>query len=480
MEFKTEPYEHQLEEYEEYWDDPARALLWQMRTGKSKAVIDSIARNFIEDKIDGVFIIAPNGVHDNWIRREFPKHCPIGWEGNAWVSNAKKKKKHDERILSIIKGIRSRRFLGVIAVNVESLLIKKVQQLAGSMVTGSRIALIVDESHKFSNPSAKRTKRLLTMVHHFPWRRILTGTPTGNSPLKIFSQFEILKPSALGFQKYNQFKRRYADFEQGLNRKTNRYYEQITGYKNQEELQIKISDFASVVLRSDCEDLPDIMNMRRYIIMSKTQTEAYRTMAKQYMVELEDGDIVETTEVTVRLIRMQQILSNFIVKETGEIAIIDEKKNSRIDALVDIVEESSDKIIVWCRYREELRQLEEKFGKISVSYHGGVKPKDRVKAMNRFEKDPSCKLFLGQPACAGEGLDLSAADTIVWFSHSFDVTVRDQASERATKTGKKSIAVIDFVTPDSVDEYILENLEKKQEISKKLTGLELKKLLDLM
>ncbi len=478
MKFKTEPYEHQLEEYEKYWDDNARALLWQMRTGKSKAVIDSIARNFIEGKIDGVFIIAPNGVHDNWIRREFPKHCPIDWNGIAWVSNVKKK--HDEKFLNIVKGIRSRRFLGVVAVNVESLLIKRVQQLAGSMVASSRIALIVDESHKFSNPSAKRTKRLLTMVHHFPWRRILSGTPTGNSPLKIFSQFEILKPSALGFQKYPQFERRYAEFKQGYNRNTNRYFKQIEGYKNQEELKIKISDFASVILRSDCEDLPDIINMRRYVNMSKTQTEAYKTMAKKFMVELEDGDIVETNEVTVKLIRMQQILSNFIVKETGEIAIIDEKKNPRIDALIDIVEESNDKIIVWCRYREELKQLEKIFKKISVSYHGGVNQKDRVKAMYKFEKDPNCKLFLGQPACAGEGLDLSAADIIIWFSHSFDVTVRDQASERATKSGKKSIAVIDFVTPDSVDEYILENLERKQEISKNLTGLELKKLLDLM
>ncbi len=477
MKFKTKPYEHQADEYYKYWNHSARALLWQMRTGKSKAVIDSAAKNFEEGVLDGVLVIAPNGVHENWIRKEFPKHCPLDWVGISWTQKAKRNKSFKEKMLDIVKIIRSRKKLGVVAVNIEAIPQKEAQQLFGSMIANSNIGLVVDESHKFGNPTAKRTKRLLTMVHHFPWRRILSGTATGNSPLKLWSQFEILEPAALGFPKYRNFKHRYADIGTGYG-KNNRHFEQIFGYINQDELQSRIAEKSSVVLRSDCEDLPEIIHTERFINMTDSQEKAYATMKKSFLAELDDGDIVEANGVGPKLVKLQQILSNFIVKETGEIVPIDEKKNPRIGALLEIVEEVDEKIIVWCKYREELRQLEEVFGDKAVSYHGGVKGVDRIGSLERFEKDPECRIFLGQPACAGEGLDISVADVIVWYSHSFDVVIREQASERASEVGKDSILMIDFVCPDSIDGYILENLKAKQKISKRLTGKELKKILD--
>jgi SNF2 family DNA or RNA helicase len=88
------------------------------------------------------------------------------------------------------------------------------------------------------------------------------------------------------------------------------------------------------------------------------------------------------------------------------------------------------------------------------------------------------QFFLGQPSCAGEGLDLSATNTIIWYSHVFDIVARDQACERATVMGGKSVSVVDLAAPDSVDEYILSNLEKKRGIADNVTGRELRNILE--
>src|SRR4051812_25842330 len=72
---KTIPYAHQLKEYEEHYLDPSRALLWQPRTGKSKTMIDTACRLFEACEIQGVLIVAPNGIHINWVELEIPTHA---------------------------------------------------------------------------------------------------------------------------------------------------------------------------------------------------------------------------------------------------------------------------------------------------------------------------------------------------------------------------------------------------------------------
>jgi SNF2 family DNA or RNA helicase len=88
--------------------------------------------------------------------------------------------------------------------------------------------------------------------------------------------------------------------------------------------------------------------------------------------------------------------------------------------------------------------------------------------------DPRVTDFIGQPAAGGEGLDLSAADTIHWYSHTFDLIERDQANERATQVGGRSIAILDYVVPGTVDEYILKTLTRKRSVSDELAGVGLR------
>ncbi len=74
--FKTEPFKHQREEWERSREEPARAIFWDQGTGKSKLTIDTACWLWLRGLIDGVLVVAPNGVHRNWVENEIPDHVP--------------------------------------------------------------------------------------------------------------------------------------------------------------------------------------------------------------------------------------------------------------------------------------------------------------------------------------------------------------------------------------------------------------------
>ena len=69
MNFKTTPYQHQLDVYEcskdhDYWE-----FFMEMGTGKSKEVLDQMAYLYEKGEIDTALIIAPKGVFDTWVQQ---------------------------------------------------------------------------------------------------------------------------------------------------------------------------------------------------------------------------------------------------------------------------------------------------------------------------------------------------------------------------------------------------------------------------
>jgi hypothetical protein len=474
--FKFKPWAHQADELKDYWDSPARALLWQMRTGKTKVVIDSLGGWQEKKGLRSAIIVAPNGVHENWVRRELPKHAWTDYRAHAWSSRRVGTRKHAEQVETVF----NTKDLGILAFGKESILSPKVQNAMKTLLRRGPCALIVDESHHFGKPGAKRTKLIRGLAKKCAMRRILSGTASGNSPLRLFSQFEILSRGALGFTRFtgaSGFEQRYAVIGEGYDPRSGRRFKTIDGYANQEELQGRVARWSSVVLREDCEDLPEIVVSRHYYEPSALQLMVYESLRKEYMAELKSGSVVEAVNSGTRLLRLQQTLSNFAVTDSYEIETIDPSANPRMDALIENIDGPT---IIWCGFIEDIKRVTtrlEKEGFKVVQYYGAVKDNDRIKAYDDFTEGKA-DIFVGQPSCAGEGLDLSIAGTIIWYSHVFDVVARDQATERATEVGGNNVSVIDLAVADSVDEYILSNLENKRSVADTVTGRELRDILE--
>ena len=75
--YRTEPFEHQRRFFEETRDLEFYGAFWEMGTGKTKVVIDTASWLWLTGKIDGVLVMAPSGVHTQWVDDEIPKHAPL-------------------------------------------------------------------------------------------------------------------------------------------------------------------------------------------------------------------------------------------------------------------------------------------------------------------------------------------------------------------------------------------------------------------
>jgi len=474
--FRMPPMAHQWKEFIQYKDDDARALLWTMRTGKTKATLDLACYRWAKGDIQAVLVIAPNGVHCNWVRRQLPQHMwePVPYVAHAWQASEAHKPEHAaslERVLSC-RG----EALAVLAVNSESIIHDKPAKIIARFLRRhqGKCMLVVDESHDFRSPGSKRTKRARSLKRYCRVRRILTGTAVSNSPLAAYSQFELLDDHALGFENFADFEGHFAYYVQERT-KGGRSYERLDHYRNLDDLQGRMARWASVVLREDVDDMPDLVMDERTVVLPEAQMKAYRTLLKEMILELEDGGEVEAIDGGARLVKLQQMLGGFVVDVDGQVReLVSDDENPRLQAMLDEVRSSDGKAIVWCKYREDIRRVVRALaadGIRCVEYHGAVHSQaKRQQAIDDFNNDPSVRVFVGQPKAGGQGLDLSAAGLILWYSHTFDLIERDQANERATQIGGKTVTIKDFVTPGTVDEYILANLGEKRSVSESLAG----------
>jgi SNF2 family DNA or RNA helicase len=122
------------------------------------------------------------------------------------------------------------------------------------------------------------------------------------------------------------------------------------------------------------------------------------------------------------------------------------------------------------RIEEELKL---RFGPDSVAtYYGGTPQDQRQEIVTRFQdKADPLRFFVGQPRTGGYGITLTAANTVIYFSNSYDLEIRLQSEDRAHRIGQTNkVTYIDMVLPDTIDEKILQALRSKIDIAGQVLG----------
>lgn len=486
--FKTPPYRHQQREFDLHRDDPARALIWQMRSGKSKAMVDLACHLWKACEIDGVVVVAPNNVHTNWLRRQVPEHSwdSVAWTGFAWSASQSHKASYD---LEFRAHCQERRRLAWYMVNVEALGLSEGRRyLADFFRSRWRILLVVDEVHSFRGPNSKRFKAITALAPRAPYRRILSGTPLDNSPLHAYSEFSILLPGALGFKSFKAFREHFARVDRiyvrGKSHGRQRQREAVVRYQNLDELRSRIAAWSSVVLRSDCDDMPALLPNLRHFELAPVQKRLHNQLVTGVLARLDSGELIPPAEGGVLMMRLQQIASGFTKDGDSMVRrLMPLDENPRCQALLGTAAECVGKFIVWCRFREDVAMAMEVLraaGYGPVDYFGGTTQRQRPVHEEAFRSDPKCRALVGQFQAGGQGLDFSAARDIIWFSHTSDLLMRRQADDRATAVGSHDVVVTDLVAEGSNDDRLLESLRERRERSEFLTGEGLRNYLQLI
>jgi SNF2 family DNA or RNA helicase len=101
---------------------------------------------------------------------------------------------------------------------------------------------------------------------------------------------------------------------------------------------------------------------------------------------------------------------------------------------------------------------------------------ERKRVLEEFQNpDSEMRFFVGNPSTGGYGLTLTAANTMVYYSNSFDLEKRLQSEDRAHRIGQtKNVTYIDLIAVGTVDEKIVKALRAKIDIATQVLGEEIK------
>ena len=470
-EFKSEPYQHQLETLQESYHRNLFALFLEMGLGKSKILLDNAGILFEEGKISGLLIVSPKGNLRNWDINEVNKHLPDRIERNVlvWQPNHTQKWLHDFKTMV---NEPSDGTLNIFLVNVEAFATVKACKFVEEFMVTHDVMMAVDESTTIKNPKAKRTKHLIKLAPLADYRRILTGFPITKAPLDLYSQCYFLSPNLLGFSSFYAFQARYAITER---KQMGRHaFQQIVGFQKLEELQQSIRDFSIRKIKDECLDLPAKVYVRRNVELTPEQQTVYRTMKREALMILND-ELFTTMNVLTQLMRLQQVVAGSLrSSETGETITL---KNNRVQAVLDLLEETSGKAVIFAVFQTDIQELEraitEKFGQGSVaSYYGKTPQDERQNIIEKFQDpDSDLRYFVSNPQTGGRGITLTEASTMIFYSNSYDLELRVQAEDRIHRIGQeRSCTYVDLVSQGTVDEQILKNLLSKVKISNEVLG----------
>jgi SNF2 family DNA or RNA helicase len=473
--FKTEPYEHQLHALGASHNKENFALFMEMGTGKSKVLVDNIAMLYDKGKINAALIIAPKGVYRNWERQEIPTHMPEHIVHNVvtWSPSTTKKQQKEN-----VKLFKHGDQLTIFLMNIEAFSTKKGLDIAQRFLLAHQTLMAIDESTTIKSPTARRTKNVLKLRNYAKYRRILTGSPVTKSPLDLYTQCYFLDPHYLDFSSYYTFRNRYASM---VDRNVGSHsFKLVTGYVRLDELNSKLNNFSYRVLKKDCLDLPDKVYMKRFVAMTPEQTKLYEEMKKHALAELE-GKMITAASGLAQMVRLHQITCGHMATDDGEVTQI---KNNRIDELLNILEETDGKVIIWAIYRHDIKKIEEtlaeRYGKDSVqSFYGDTKDTERQLIVDRFmDIKDNLRFFVGNPKTGGYGLTLTSSHTVVYYSNSYDLETRLQSEDRAHRIGQKEkVTYVDLISEKTIDEFIVKNLRAKINLATKVLGEDLKKWL---
>lgn len=350
-------------------------------------------------------------------------------------------------------------------------------------------AIVPDECQRITNRKSKATQNLIDFVDIVqPRFKIpISGSPIANRPDDLWPIFRMINPGLAGPAK--SFENRYLKqkpiwmrgpdgkpmvkkIEYGTGEKKKVFIpmrtESLDPRKPEEakvldELKMKIAPYVIRRLKKDVlKDLPDKMFERIDIVLSKREREVYEELQARFaeaMAGVIDEDVDgQATTFLQWFTRAQQICSSLEI--TGDGA-----QSSKIDELKEFVQDYAEdqKILIFSRFKEMTKIVcRELKAYKPLHLNGDVQQSKRQPLVDLFQDDESHRLFVSTLKAGGVGLTLTAGSIVIRLDRWVSPSANDQAVDRAHRIGQsKQVTVVDFVVADSIEERILEMLDKK-------------------
>lgn len=321
-------------------------------------------------------------------------------------------------------------------------------------VVGRRWAVIIlDEAQYLKTPSSARTRAILGpntdglfgLVGSASRVWALSGTPIPNNASELWSILNVFCKDRLPRGGFFGFCRRYCEGYTGD------YGFVVTGLKNGNELRKIMRPF--FIRRKKAGVLPELPPIRFETVTLESACDAKKILAD---VEVPDGLIAALDKGTLPKDLPGDVAT--LRRLTGLLKVL-----PAINLLAHEMATGLSKVVVFAYHRDVITELMnglKAFGPVTV--HGGVSRKNRQDAIDRFQTDPSCRVFVGQLTAAGTAITLTAASDVLLVECSWVPADNLQAAMRVHRIGQENSVLVRFVAlAKSLDERITAVVRRK-------------------
>ena len=339
--------------------------------------------------------------------------------------------------------------------------------------------IVIDESTKIKNHEAKISKVTHQFVDSIDRSHILTGTPTPNGEIDLWSQVRAICPGLTGRQFYKWANRVCFPIRETI--RVNREERSvIVSWRPRpgvwEAWLEEFTEYAWMMRTEEAVDLPKETDLIRRVKLGRAEREAYDLVEDELLLETADGGEVNVSSQG-RMMKTRQLCGGFAYSTGEEYRDIsgnlkrDRSTNvygeSKMTAVLDwFAELGSEKVVMWADFVEDLTLLDRRLNEAGIKskrIDGRVSGGDKQAAINEFQDTASdLRVVICHPASAAHGITLTAARYAGFYSLTENPELYEQARKRIHRVGQeRPVFYVHFLAEDTVDDGLLLSLKGK-------------------
>ena len=374
--------------------------------------------------------------------------CPLSIMKSAWQGDLFKFALH--RTVSVAYGS-ARKRKEIINAGAEFVIINfdGVGIVKDQIIDGGFDLIVVDEASAYKNAQTNRWKDLRDLTRVIKGLWMLTGTPAAQSPTDAYGLAKLVNPKGVP-QFFTQFK--------------DSVMQKITDYRwipkpTAKHIVHTVLQPAIRFEKRQCIDLPPLTFVERDAPLTPQQAGFYKLLKKEMMIEAA-GEEISAVNAATQINKLLQISCGSIYTDTGE--VVDFDVSNRLNVVQEIVDECSNKVLIFVPFTHSIMLLEKHLTKNGVTceiINGSVSVNKRADVVKQFQEQPNPKVLIIQPKAASHGLTLTAADTIIWYAPCTSVETYLQANARIDRPGQVNPMTIVHIRGSQVESRLYSLLQ---------------------
>ncbi len=306
--------------------------------------------------------------------------------------------------------------------------------------------IVLDEASSFKSASSQRFKALRKTIPFTNRLVELTGTPSPNGLLDIWSQMYLIDSGERLGRSMTAYKQRFFETD-------------YSGYKFKpvksadKVIHRLIDDIVISLNVDDYLEMPDRIDTVIRVPLPPSRMVEYKQLEREFLIQINDNEVVAYNAAT---------LAGKLLQYCNGAMYTDELKNwteihsAKLDALDDIISENSDEnLLIAYNYKTDLIRLQ-------ARYPDAVVLDSDPKTIEQWNSG-NIKMLLAHPASAGHGLNLQhGGSIIVWFGLNWSLELYQQFNGRLHRQGQtKPVRVVHIVADGCIDDKVMRAISDK-------------------